>query len=644
MGGDILTIGAIDSAGSYTAPTSVPNPPTVMVTAVLQSDSTKSGSASITIMPLSSIQGPLTISPALASVTTSQTQQLRVTTTGVANGMVTWAADGGAITAGGLYTPPSAAGPHLITATLIGNSKVLGSATVEVTDIAGNFTWRNDNSRSGQNQKELALSPATVSSATFGKLFSCTVDGYVYAQPLYVANLAIPGSGTRNVVFVATEKDSVYAFDADANANPCVPIWQTSLVPTGEEPVATPNLQITNANVGPFVGITGTPAIDPISSTLFVVAKTQQSGALNPIYHHRLFALDLARGQSRIQPSGVEISTPASVSPAFSPLVQLQRAALLLDHGNVYIAFGSHFDQDEYRGWIIGYDGASLQQLSFLDVAPGSGAKGGIWQSGGGPAADANHLFAITGNGTFDVNRGGPNYGDSFLQLSPTGDAVTDYFTPCDQDVLANADQDVGSSAPVLLPNSIGPASNPNLVLGAAKNGSLYLVDRDTLGGYNSGICPDNPPRPVQRVPVGDGPILSTPLFWNNTVYVAAGNGALKAFPMTAGILATLPASKQSRETFGGQGATPVVSSNGPNNAIIWLIDSSGALATPNTPAILRAYDASDLSKEIYSSSMALADRDKAGPAVKFTVPTVANGNVYIGTQTELDVYGFLGK
>ena len=641
-----MTIGAIDSAGLYTAPASVPNPPTVMVTAVLESDSTKSGSASVTILALSSIHGPLTIAPPLSSITTSQTLQLRVTTSGVTNSMVNWAADGGTITAGGLYTPPRAAGPHLITATLIGNTTVLGSAQVGVTDFAGNFTWRNDNARSGQNQKELALAPKTVSSATFGKLFSCPVDGYVYAQPLYVANLSVPGSGTRNVVFVATEKDSVFAFDADANTNACMPIWQTSLIPSGEEAVSTPNLQITSANVGPFVGITGTPVVDPNSSTMFVVAKTQQSGAFNPAYHQRLFALDLATGQRRIQPSGVEIATAASVSPAFSPLLEFQRAALLLDHGTVYIAFASHLDQGDYHGWIFAFDPTTLQQLSVLDVAPGTGGKAGIWQSGGGPAADANHnIFVTTGNGTFDVNRGGQNYGDSFLRLSSTGVlSVTDYFTPCDQDALAAGDQDLGSSAPVLLPNSIGSAPHPNLVLGAAKNGSLYLVDRVTLGGYNGGICPDNPPRPVQRVPVGDGPILSTPLFWNNSVFVAAGDGVLKGFPMSGGILAASPAPKQSPEKLGGQGATPVVSSNGPNNAIIWVIDSSGALATPtNTPAILRAYDANDLSNEIYNTAMN-PGRDTAGPAVKFTVPTVANGKAYIGTQTELDVYGLLGQ
>ncbi len=225
------------------------------------------------------------------------------------------------------------------------------------------------------------------------------------------------------------------------------------------------------------------------------------------------------------------------------------------------------------------------------------------------------------------------------MELTSIGGlAVAGYFTPCDQAMLAGADKDLGSSAPLLLPDSIGPASHPNLLIGAAKNGSMYLVDRDTLGGY--GACPDTPPHPVQVVSVNDGPILSTPLFWNNTIYVAAGNGKLKAFPMTGGVLQP-PPSSQSPETLGLQGATPVVSSRGTSNAIVWLIDTSGALATPNAPAILRAFDASNLSNEIYNSAT-VPSRDTAGLAVKFTVPTVANGKVYVGTQTELDVYGLL--
>lgn len=638
-GGDLATVGAISSTGVYTAPAAVPNSNPVTVTAVLQSDPTKSGSASVTVTP-PSIQGPLTIVPALSSLTTSQTLQLSVTTPGVTNDSVNWSADGGTISAAGVFTPPNAAGPRLVTATLKANPSALGTAQAEVTDFTGNFTWRNDNARSGQNQKELALSPATVSSTAFGKLFSCAVDGDVYAQPLYVANLPIPGNGTHNVVFVATEKDIVYAFDADSNASPCMPLWQTNLVPSGEQAVPTPNNDIQAADIVPFVGITGTPVIDAASNLLYVVAKTS-TPTLNPTYILRLYALDLATGQQKIQPSGTRI---ASADTVFSARWGHQRAALLLENKTVYIAFGSHHDEGDYHGWVFGYDPATLQQLSALDVAPGIGGQAGIWESGGGPSADSNHnLFVATGNGVFDAYRGGPNYGDSFLKLSEAGGlSVADYFSPCNQGALAANDQDLGATAPVLFPDSAGSGAQPHLAVGGAKNGSLYVVNRDNLGGFNI-ACPDSPSR-VQVVPAGDGPIFSTPLFWNNSVYVAAGGGKLKAFPMNGGLLATAPLTKQSPETsFGPMGATPVVSANGVTHAIVWLIDSSGALATPNTPAILRAYDANDLSKEIYNSAIN-PGRDSAGLALKFTVPTVANGKVYVGTRGELDIFGLLNQ
>src|SRR6266446_5788654 len=314
--GDITTVGSISVSGLYTAPNSVPTSQIpVKVTAVLQSDPAKTGSSSVTIQPLSAFQGQLSLSPKLSSVTTSQTLQLDVTSDGLSNNQANWAVDGvpngnnttGTITSG-LYTPPNSAGSHTITATLIANPSASGSAQVAVTDLAGMFTWRNDNSRTGQNHQELALAPATVTSSTFGRLFSCLLDGNAYAQPLYVANLAIPGSGTRNVVFVATEKDSVFAFDADAN--PCVQLWKTNLIPAGEQAVPTPELVgITSKNIVPFIGIAGTPAIDVSSSTLYVVAETQTT-RVNPDYFERLYALDLATGHPKIQLSGIEISTP----------------------------------------------------------------------------------------------------------------------------------------------------------------------------------------------------------------------------------------------------------------------------------------------------------------------------------------------
>jgi hypothetical protein len=661
MPGGNPTVGMIDSFGVYTAPGSVPTTsPTVTVTAVLQSDSTKAGSAIVTVKPLSTIQS-LSISPKLSSVTTSQSLQLQVTASGVNNNLNNFAnwtvgcappgnCSTGTIDQSGLFRPPNVASHQMILASLIVNPSVRDLANIEVTDFAGTFTWRNDNSRSGQNQKELALAPINFDSSTFGKLFSCPLDGYAYAQPLYVANLAIPGDRPRNVVFVATEKDSVFAFDADAN--PCVPLWKTSLIPVGEEavPTPTPNEEIPSKDIVPFIGITGTPVIDVSSSYLYVVAETRTTASFQHDYVERLYALDLATGQPKIRPTGVQISTPNSVSPIFNPLLANQRAALLLDSGNIYVAFASHQDPNSvpstYSGWLLGYDASTLPQNPNLvfNVTPNN-LGGGIWQSGGGPSADSNHnVYLATGRGTFDVNLGAPDYGESFVRLNMAGPFSVDYFTPCDQAMLFAKGQDIGSSAPVLLPDSPDFVSPPHLMVGAGKDGSLYVLDRDNLGKYNP-PCPDSVAR-VQVVPVGDGPILSTPLFRNNLnndfIYVAAGNGKLKAFPITAGVLNPTPLASQSLKTLGPQGATPVLSSNGANNAIIWLIDARGALDSPNTPAILRAFDAGDLSNEIYNSTTAPADRDKAGLAVKFTVPTVANGKVYVGTQTELDVYGLL--
>jgi hypothetical protein len=639
------TVGTINTSGVYTAPNSVPSPPTVTITAVLQSDPTKTGSASVTILAQSPIQGPLALSPVLSSITPSQTLQLQVMTAGVANNQVNWAVDGvasgnvatGAISGTGLYTPPSSAGTHLVIATLKSNPAAIGTAQVAVTDFAGTLTWRNDNSRSGLNPRELALSPSTVNSSIFGKILSCPIDGYAYAQPLYVPNLAIPGVGTRNVVFVATEMDTVFAFDADSK--PCVQLWQTSMIPSGERAVPTPNLDITSADITPFVGITGTPVIDLNSSTLYVVAETQ-GGTTNPSYFERLYALDLATGQRKIQPAGAQASFTASATPTFSGLWANQRAALLLDNNTVYVAFGSHNGVGNYHGWLMGYNAATLISSGVFDVTPG-GLYGGIWQSGGGPSADSNHnVFVATGDGPFDADRGGSDYADSFVRLGAGGTlTVSDYFSPCDQATLSASGNDLGASAPVLLPDSAGSISAPHLMMGAAKNGSLYVLNRDNLGQYSSS-CPDTAIR-AQVIPIGDGPILSTPLFWNNAIYIAAGNGALKAFPIQGGILSSSPRSAKSPENLGPQGATAVLSSNGTNNAIVWLTDSSGAFSSPNSPAILRAFDASNLSNEVYNSAI-VPSRDSAGPAVKFTVPTVANGKVYVGTQTELDVYGLL--
>jgi hypothetical protein len=642
-------VGIITTDGYYTAPNS---PGTVTVTAVLQTDPTKTGSAIVTVHSLSSIQGPLTLSPKISSVTTSQTLQLNVLTPGVSNSDVSWSVacvpigscSPGTITPSGLFTPPIAASSNLVTASLIANPTAIGSATVEVTDFPGMLTWRNDKSRLGVNSQELALFPATVNSSTFGKLFSCPIDGYAYAQPLYVPNLSIPGKGMHNVIFVATEKDFVVAFDADAS--PCVQLWQTSLIPAGSQAISAPNLNITSTNIVPYIGITGTPVIDVSASALYVVAATQTIATtfeVIPTYSHWLYALDLTTGKPEVQPAGAAIATPTSVFPSRA---ENQRAALLLDNGTVYIAFGSYGGLGDYRGWLFGYDSSSLQQTGVFDAAPKPASGGGIWQSGGGPSVDSNHnIFVATGDGPPNFVT---NYIDSIVQLGTNGGlSVADYFSPCDRGlgwgVNPNAVLQSESSAPVLLPDSAGSAAQPHLLIGGSKEGFLYVVNRDYMGGFPS-PCSDSAPR-VQAIQTG-GPILSTPLFWNNFVYVAPGNANLMSFHMSAGILAPPPPASQSPETLGPQGATPVISWNGTDNntAILWLIDMSAAQTWPaaSGPAVLRAYDPNNLSNEIYQSSTDAASHDTAGPAVKFTVPTVANGKVYVGTQTELDVYGLL--
>jgi hypothetical protein len=648
IAGGNTKVGTIDSTGLYTAPAQVPNPPTVAVTAVLQSDASKSGSASVTVQALSSIQG-LAISPQLSSVTLMQQIQYNVLTSGVANTEVNWSVDSvangnatiGTISAAGAYLAPSAAGAHVITAVLQANPGAIASANVKVTDFPGTLTWRNDNSRSGVNSKELVLAPGTVNFSSFGKLFSCPIDGYAYAQPLYVPNLTIAGIGTHNVVLVATEKDSIFAFDADAS--PCLRLWQTSLIPPGSQAIETPNLQIANTDIVPFVGITGTPVIGGSTPTLYAVAASQTIAA-NPAYSVQLHALDLTTVPAAVAPPGVEIAVPAGQSAVFNAMVENQRPALLLDNGTVYVGFGSYGGLGDYHGWLFAYQADSLVPTGFFDVTPGL-TLGGIWQSGGGPSADANHnVYVATGDGRPNQ---GINYSDSILRMNTSaGLSVADYFTPCDQGLgwgtNPNAVLESMSSAPLLLPDSAGSATEPHLLIGGSKEGNLYVVNRDAMGGFDPGPCPDAATR-VQTISTGTGPILSTPLFWNNFVFVAPGSGNLTVFPMTAGILAASPSALSTQETLGPQGATPVISANGTDNAILWLIDTSGALATPaNTPAVLRAYDPNNLSNEIYNSTIAAGSRDQAGLAVKFTVPTVANGKVYVGTQTELDVYGLL--
>ena len=604
----------------------------------------------------------LSVSPRVVALTFTRTQQF--TTNG---GSVTWLVDGvsggsgalGTITPTGLYTPSSTAGVHTVTVTASGQS---ANATVYVTDNPGVFTHHNDNFRTGQNLNETALAPANVTPATFGKLFACAVDGEVYAQPLYVANFAIAG-GTHNVVFVATQNDSVYAFDADAS--PCVQYWQKSFLGTGVTTVS-PGDTGETGDINTIIGITGTPVIDPATGTLYVVAKTKETVGTgcsddSPCYFQRLHALDLATGNEKF-------NGPANISPAitvpgsgdtgeatcpgatagnvpFCPLRENQRPGLLLLNGKVYVAWASHGDVTPYHGWVIGYSASDLTQSPVVFNTTPDGGLGGIWMSGTGPAADADgNIYVITGNGTFDTAVPRTNYGDSFIRLSPaSGLSVADFFTPANQSDLNANDFDVGSGGAIVLPDSAGSAAHPHLLIGGDKQGVLYVIDRDNMTGFNAGGD-----QILQTVPITAGPaciicgIFSTPAFWEGKLYVAAIGDVLKQYTVASGVLSALPA-LQASDTFGFPGATPAISSNGATNGIVWALDTSNN-GTPNgsgssAPAILFAYDATNLSK-LYSSPASGAGA--AGDAVKFTVPTVANGKVYVGTQNELSVFGLL--
>jgi uncharacterized protein YjdB len=516
-------------------------------------------------------------------------------------------------------------------------SGVSGSTTLTVTAVsafAGVLTYHNDSSRTGQNLDETVLTPSNVNTNTFGKLFSDPVDGYVYAQPLYVPGVSIAG-GTHNVVYVATENDTVYAFDADAAG---APLWQTSLLGPGESPVS--DVDTSCGDVGPSIGITSTPVIDPATNTIYLVAKSKLVSGSSTTYFQRLYALDITTGQER-SGSPVEITgTAPGTQVAFDPLPELNRPGLALVNGVVYIAFGSQCDVKPFFGWLFGYDAAQLTQIAIFNTTPTTYA-GSIWQAGGAPSYDAaGNLYVITANGPFD---GVLNWGDSFLKLSLSGNtlAVDDYFAPFNQAELYSNDYDLGSAGALLLPDSVGSAAHPHLLIGAGKQGTIYLLDRDNLGKY----CVDCTSTDTQIVQEVQGALTSSfdnfsnPAYFDGMVYFGATDESLRAFSIAGGVLSTSPVSV-SPTTFGYPGTEPAVSANGSTNGIVWAIEAGQSGSTSS--AVLHAYDATDLGKELYNSAQAANGRDTAGDGVKFTVPTVANGKVYVGTETELDVYGLL--
>ncbi|HZT74087.1 MAG TPA: pyrrolo-quinoline quinone [Terriglobales bacterium] len=496
------------------------------------------------------------------------------------------------------------------------------------------LTYHNDLARTGQNLAETILTPANVSGATFGKIGFLPVNGLVDAEPLYVSQWTIAGAA-HNVVYVATEHDEVHAFDADN----FTPLWSVSVSPAGEVPSDDHGC----GQITPEIGVTDTPVIDPAfgaHGAIFLVAMSKDaSGA----YHQRLHAMDLATG-AELPGSPVEIqaryTAPGSgVTDTFDPGNYAERAGLLLLNGKIYLAFTSHCDQGSYQGWVMAYDEATLRQTAVLNLTP-NGSEGSVWMAGAGLAADAaGNVYFLDANGTFDTlldAQGRPaqgDYGNAFLKLSTAngGLAVAGYFTPSNTVAESNADEDLGSGGVLVLPDASDAAGTVrHLAVGAGKDGNIYVVNRDSMGGFNAAGD-----AVYQEIGAGGlaGSVFSAPAYFNGRVYYAAVGDALKAFTVSSALLAAPPAS-QSAATFGYPGATPSVSANGAANGIVWVVENRGGAG------ILHAYDAANLAHELYNSARN-ASRDSFADN-KFITPMIANGKVFVGTPTGVAVFGLL--
>ena len=493
-----------------------------------------------------------------------------------------------------------------------------------LTDV---LTYHNDNARTGQNQTEVTLTPANVQSSfgKFGKLYELVVDGLVDGQPLIKTQVTISGV-THNVLYVVTEHDSVYAFDADSNGPA---LWQVSVLGTNE----TFSDNRGCSQVSPVIGITSTPVIDPDAGahgTIYVVAmsKNKTTGA----YFQRLHALDLTTGAEEFG-GPTTIAATFAPGPAFDPKQYKERAGLLLLNGQVITTWASHCDITPYNGWIMAYDQNTLLQTSALDVTP-NGSEGAIWQAGGAPAADGSgNFYLLDGNGTFDTTLVGgfPNKGDfgnGFLKLTDSsGLQVADYFEPFNTVSESNSDADLGSGGAMVLPDMVDKNGlTRHLAVGSGKDGNIYLVDRDSMGKWTAANN-NNAYQPLAGA-IGNG-VWGMPAYFNNTLYYGGVNDKLQAFAFSQARLVAMPSST-TPAPFGYPGTTPSISANGTSNAIVWAIESG------SSGGVLHAYDATNLNTEFYNSG------PSSFAANKFMTPTIANGKVYVGTPNSVAVFGLM--
>jgi hypothetical protein len=499
------------------------------------------------------------------------------------------------------------------------------------------LTYHNDNGRTGQNLSEVILTPSNVNFTTFGRLFTLSVDGRVDAQTLYASGAVLPGPAAHNLLIVATEHDTVYAFDADTGAQ----LWHVSMLKPGE----TPSDDRGCGQVSPEIGVTATPVIDRQAGpngTIYVVAMSKDS---SNNYFQRLHALDLTTGAEQpASPIDVHAffqgtgGNSSNGTLSFDPKQYKERPGLLLLNGVIYTMWSSHCDIQPYTAWVIAYNQFTLKRTSVLNLTP-NGHEASMWQAGAGPAADAGgNIYFLLANGTFDTNLNGAgfpsqgDYGNAFMKLSSGNLAVADYFTMFDTVSESNADADLGSGGALVLPDLLDAQSHVrHLAVGAGKDARIYVVDRDNMGKFNASN--DNQIYQQLSSTLGGG-VFSMPAFFNGTLYYGAVGDTLKAIPFSNGLFAST-ASSHSATGFGYPGTTPGISANGVTNGIVWAAENS-------SPAVLHAYNAGNLAVELYNSNQAPNSRDHFGAGNKFITPTIADGKVYVGTTNGVGVFGLL--
>ncbi len=611
------------TAASYTTPatTLADNGSQFIVVVSNTAGSATSNAATLTVNAPPSI----TSQPVNQTVAAGQTATFTVVATGTAPLSYQWQENGVAISganAASYTTPPTTSSDNgsqfsVVVSNAFG-TVTSSSATLTISTVAAIqvVTYHNDVLRTGLNSNETILTPSGVNSTLFGQLFSQPVDGMIVGQPLYLSGVNVPNLGVHNVVYVATQHDSIYAFDADNNSGSnSSPLWQVSFIDPLAGITTVPGTVQKCSMVTGFseIGIESTPVIDPNTDTLYLVAKTDENG----VFVHRLHALDVATGQEKF---GGPVSITASFTAnngtvvQFDNLWEMNRPGLLLLNGAVYLTFGTNGCNDSAQGWVLTYDATTLQQIGVFNAAPNAGLAG-IWQSGQGPAADSSgNIYVSTSEVTFDANTGGQDFGSTILKLTQGSNGLnaTDYFTPSNWSFISFNDLDLSSCGVLALPDQTG--TYPHELVASGKQGTIYLLDRDNMGQFN----PMGDTQIVQELPLGTGAMFGSPVYFNNTVYFSGHSSPIYGYPLSGGMFGV---PLQSVKIAGG---VPSVSANGTSNGILWLV-SGGALEAFDATTLVRLYISGPLPTTTH-----------------FVIPTVANGKVYVGTTQSLLIYGLL--